>query len=397
MTSSDGASNNGFILTTVIAPPEPPPEDLEALIEEARRRAQRRRLAYVAATCAVALAVGVAFLIVALVRSGSGTAVPKGFVVVHSRGPVQHALIEVLGGGTKTVDLATGRSRPTHVTQEIWYDARLGISKTDYRQDGQLVASWPEQNCMGTGPGRFCIAPTPFDLRVKGFGWPPRPGFARKAGEGTFRGHRVIWVEGLVRPASRKPYPSGDQVAYDAVTHRPVALRTVVHSGRFKGVFNLQALTMLPEVKAVSFVVPEGGAGRNPPSPATNVTGQRLPAARAALGTTPLWLGRSFRGHRLVSVVVGPEGQQAPAGRVLRRARLARFDYGSFAVKEFGEDRPWWQAEDPAPGTMVLAAGSATLVRDGVLVTFDPAGAKFQVDRATALALAQALRPVPAG
>src|SRR2546421_5079418 len=325
------------------APPKPPEhqEDLEALIEEARRRARRRRLVYVAATCAVVLGVGAALLIVALVRGGGGTAVPKGFVVVHARSPVQHALIELLRSGATTVDLARGRSHPTRVTQEIWYDPGVGISKTDFRQDGRLVASWPEQNCVGTGPGRFCIAPSPFDLRVKGFGLPPRPGFARKVGEGTFRGHRVIWVEGLVRPASRKPYPSGDQVAYDAVTHRAVALRTVVHSSRFKGVFNLQALTMLPEVKAVSFVVPEGGAGRNPPSPATNVTGQRLPAARAALGATPLWLGRSFRGHRLVSVVAGTEGQQAPAGKVLRRARFARFDYGGFAVKEFGEDRPW--------------------------------------------------------
>ena len=200
-----------------------------------------------------------------------------------------------------------------------------------------------------------------------------------------------------MRPESGKPYLSGEQVAHDALTHAPVALRTVAHRGRFEGFFSLQALKMLPDVKRMSFVVPKGGAGRNPPNPATNVTGQRLPAARAALGTTPLWLGRSFRGHRLLSVVVGTDGQQAPAGKVLRRARFARFDYGSFAVKEFGEDRPWWQAEDPAPGTMVLAAGSATLARDGVLVTFDPAGAKFQVDRATALALAKALRPVPAG
>jgi hypothetical protein len=389
-------------VTVVEAPPQQQPsqEELEALIEEARQRARRRRLAYFGGGLAVALAVGVALVLVLLVRGGSGTAVPKGFVLVHARGPVQHFLVEDLGGATKTLDLATGRVRPTRVTQELWYDARLGISRTDYRQDGRLVASWPEQNCVGTGPKHFCIAPPPFDLRVRGLGWPPRRGSATRAGEGTFRGHRVIWIEGLVQPGDRKPYPSGDQVAFDAVTHRPVARRTIARGGRFNGrVFARQALTMLPDLPAkdVSFVVPKGGPGRNPPSSVTNVTGQHLEAARDALGTTPLWLGRSFRGHRLQSVVAGTDAVQWPTGRLLHPARFARFDYGSFAIKEFGRDRPFWQVEDPASGTMVLAGGIPTLVRNGVLVTVNPSGAKFRLDRADALAFAKALRPVPRG
>lgn len=388
-------------MTVVETPPQrqPSQDELEALIEEARQRARRRRLAYFGGGLAVAVAVGVALVLVVLLRGGSGTAVPKGFVLVHARGPVQHFLVEDLGGSTKTLDLATGRARPTRVTQELWYDTRLGMSRTDYRQDGRLTASWSEQNCVGTGPKRFCIPPSPFDLRVRGLGWPPRRGFAVKAGEGTFRGHRVIWVEGLVKPGDRKPYPSGDQVAYDAVTHRPVALRMIARGGRFDGrVFNRQALTMLPDLPAkdVSFVVPKGGSGPNPPSLVTNVTGQHLEAARDALSTTPLWLGRSFRGHRLQSVVVGTDAVQWPTGKPLHPARFARFDYGSFAIKEFGRDRPFWQVEDPASGTMIFG-GIPALARDGVLVTFNPTGAKFRIDRATALALTKALRPVPSG
>ena len=107
-------------MTVVDAPPRPEPsqDELEALIEEARRRARRRRLVYAAATCAVVLGLGAALLIVALVRGGGGTAVPKGFVVVHSRGPVQHALIGLLHSGAATVDLATGRLVVAHEAVE---------------------------------------------------------------------------------------------------------------------------------------------------------------------------------------------------------------------------------------------------------------------------------------
>ena len=82
-------------------------------------------------------------------------------------------------------------------------------------------------------------------------------------------------------------------------------------------------------------------------------------------------------------------------GKMLRPARFARFDYGSFAVKEFGQDRPWWYQQDPPPDTLVLPGAMLAFARDGVLVTVTPTGAKFRIDRKTALALARAFRPVP--
>ena len=182
------------------------------------------------------------------------------------------------------------------------------------------------------------------------------------------------------------------------MTHRPVALRTLVRSGRFKGIFSLTAVHALADLPAknVSFAVPDGGAGLNPPSPVTTITGQRIAAARAALGMTPLWLGRSFRGHRLASVVAGIDAEQT-SKRPVRPARFARFDYGSFTLKEFGTDRPFWNEQSPAAGKIVVGGGPATFARDGLLLEVEPTSPKFRPDRKTALALFRALRPVPGG
>jgi hypothetical protein len=385
-------------VTVIDAPPrpQPSPQELEALIEEARRRARRRRLLLGGGVVAVLGAAGLAVGLVLASRGGKGTPLPRGYHLVRAGGPVQHALLEDLRHTSTTIDVASGKARATRVTQEIWWDGRSGFARTVYWQDGRRRADWVEQQCQGTGKQRFCIPPSPFDLQNKGFGLPPRPNFARRAGTGTFRGHRVVWIEGLVQPGNAKPYPGGDQVAYDVATHLPVALRSITRGGRFDGrTFSFYALTMLPDAKGVSFVVPDGGAGRNAPSEATFVTGQGLPAARAALGTTPLWLGRSFRGHRLVSVVTGKVGIESQfSGRMLRPARFARFDYGSFSIQEFGEDRPAYYEHDPLPGTVVVGTGPLAFARDGVLVTVVVNGPKFDLDPRTALALVRALRPV---
>ena len=392
--------------TIVETPREPSHDELEALIEEARRRARRRRLLIGGVAVGALLLAGLVTGLVLVLGGGTSTAVPRGFHVVQARGPVQHALLETLPSGVTTVDLSTGQSRPTRGTVEIWWDPRLGLAREEYRQDGRLLGSFPRQNCIGSGPGRFCVPESPFDLQQKRLGWPPQAGFARRIGEGRFRGHRVEWLEGLVR-ANGRLYLSGDQVAYDMLTRRPVALRTIGRdpapghgpalNKRYKGkVFSLTALTMLPDLPAkdVSFVVPKHGVWRNPPSAATTITGQRIPAARKALGTTPLWLGRTFEGHRLQSVVAGIESEQAPNVGLLRPSRFARFDYGTFAIHEFGQDRPFWREQEPAKGSLLFSTSQVILARDGVLVNVEPVGVRFKIDRATALALSRALRPV---
>jgi hypothetical protein len=390
-------------MTTIVeAPPEPSHDELEALIEEARRRARRRRLLIGGVVGGVLLLAALVTGLVLGFRGGSGTAVPKGFQLVHARGPVRHLRLENLRDSTRTVDAASGIARPTRTIQELWWNEGTGFVRTVYRQDGRLVADWVEQQCQGTGPSRFCIPPWPYVPYFQLGGVVPRPGVTRRVATGTFRGHRVVWVEQLNRSVGGKLQLGGDQVAFDAVTHQPVALRSIERSGRFKGrTFSFDAISVLPNLPGqdVSFVVPKGGAGRNPPNPVMTVTGQRLPAARAALGRTPLWLGRSFHGQRLAAVVVGRQGQQAQrvSGQRLPAVGFVpfvRFDYGRFAVWEFGRDRPMWYLHSPSAGKLVVTGSDVMFERDGIGVDIRPSGAKFRLDRATALALVKALRPV---
>src|SRR5215210_2651955 len=268
-------------MTVVEAPqrPQPSQDELEALIEEARRRARRRRLLLGGAVVAVLGAAGLAIGLVLASRGGEGTAVPRGFHLVRARGPVQHALVEtVVPPAAQTLDLATGREHRARETQEVWWDPKSGLTRTRARQDGRLLGEWVEQKCRGTGRARFCIPPAPFDFEIRGLGWPPKAHFARTGGTGTFRGHRVVWVESMVQPGEgKRPYPSGERVAYDAVTHRRLAVEYIGHGGKREGrVFTLQALKSLPtlEPSAVTFAVPDSGAGLNTPSPDTQERGR---------------------------------------------------------------------------------------------------------------------------
>lgn len=385
-------------MTVVEAPPpqQPSPDELEALIEEARRRTRRRRLFIGGAVVGALFVAGLLVGLVLALRGATGTAVPRGFHVVRARGPVQHLQLEDLLRPATTIDLTTGAGGKARTTQELWWNEGSGFARIVYRQDGRVLGGWVNQECQGAGASRLCTPPWPYSpyqqLRRSE---PLQAGAFRHAGTGTFRGHRVVWIENLYRPPGRKPSLGGDQVAYDTVTHRPVALRSIARDGRFKGrTFSYFALKLLPSLPPndVSFVVPDGGAGRNSPNALIGITGRGLAAARTALGTTPLWLGRSFRGKRLRSVTAGRDGMASLKGKMLRPARFARFDYGSFTIKEFGQDRPWWYQQDPAPGTLVLNPMPA-LARDGVLVTVTPTGPKPSLDRKTALALSRALRP----
>ena len=94
---------------------------------------------------------------------------------VQARGPVQHVLVEtVVPAAGRTVDLATGSERPTRSTQEVWWDVRSGFAETVYRQDGRIAGDVVEQQCQPIGKFRFCPPPSPFDLRQRGLGWPPK-------------------------------------------------------------------------------------------------------------------------------------------------------------------------------------------------------------------------------
>jgi hypothetical protein len=388
---------------TVIAPPQPSHDELEALIEEARRRTRRRRL-IIAAAAAVAAAIGGGVLAVIVLTGGGGSAtsgVPAGFHLVQARGPVAHAkIVEYPPLAQTIVDVATGRERSAPLVLEVWWDQRSGFDRVVGRIGGRVEFDTVGQTCQrapSLPSGRFCLPPPPFILRNMHYRWPVDPNSVRVVGKGTFRGHRVIWLEGLVngRPHSLKD--GGDRVALDALTHRPVAKRTFVH-GRlwYQEVYSV--MSDLP-ASSVSFVVPDSGAADGhsfPPSHdlMKHEAKTNLRAARAALGVVPLWLGPRFLGGSLRSVKVGTETSKAPNGVILRRAKFLLLDYGTVTLREYGREKPFGFLHGPRPGEIVVD-GRAILSLDGLLVFAEPSGNTRPIDRAAALALAKALRPVP--
>jgi hypothetical protein len=298
------------------------------------------------------------------------------------------------------VDIATGRERPAPLVLEVWWDPKSGFDRLVGRIDGRVEFDTVGQTCQSaTGSsGRFCFAPPPFDLKDMHYRLPADTKFVRVVGRGSFRGHEVIWLEGLVNGHRSPPSKGFDRVALDAVTHRPVAKQTFAR-GRLFYAERYSVLGDLPG-KSVSFVVPNDGAPQRsfPPFPNSpeHAAKAELRKARFALGQVPLWLGPRFDGPPPRAVEIGTQDAVAPNGHVLDRAKFVRFDYGTVRLQEYGRDRPFGFRNGPRPGRISLT-GSAMLTRDGLLVIAEPFGRTNRIDRAKALALAKALRPVPAG
>ncbi len=176
---------------TIAAPPQPNQDELEALIEEARERTRRRRLRNaVAAVAAAAIGVGVvsAFVVAA---GGQGTdGVPKGFTLVHARGPVEHAQIEWHSTGQtaqRVIDVRTGAQREAPVVFDVWWDRGRDLFRAIARVDGRVQSDVSGRPCQtAIGFGRKCLPPKPFDLRHEGYAWPIDRSVARVVGEESF-------------------------------------------------------------------------------------------------------------------------------------------------------------------------------------------------------------------
>jgi hypothetical protein len=344
------------------------------------------------------LVTGAAFGAIVLTRGGTGNhvAMPPGYHLVQAQGPVSHATItEYPPTRSRVVDRASGNARTAPLVLEVWWDRGSGFDRVVGRVDGRVQFDTVGQTCQGPDvPGRFCLPPPPFVLENMHYRWPIDRNAVRVVGRGTFRGHDVIWLEGIV---NGKPSPGAERVALDSVTHRPLVKRSFFRGGLFyEEVYSL--LSDLPGT-TVSFVVPDGGAARNsfPPFPRLHLSSRKttLAVARRALGSPALWLGESYRGHRLKSVEVGTEVAEAPNGSVLQRARFVRFDYGSIRLQEFGRVKPAGFVHGPRPGR-ILVGDNIMLSRHGLLVIAE-VQPFLPIDTTAALALAKALRPVPGG
>jgi tetrahydromethanopterin S-methyltransferase subunit F len=189
---------------TINAPPQPNQDELEALIEEARERTRRRRLRNaVAAVAAAAIAIGVVSAFVVAAGSRGTDGVPKGFTLVHARGPVEHAQIEWHSTGQtaqRVIDVSTGAQRGAPVVFDVWWDRGRDLFRAIARVDGRVQSDVSGRPCQAAiGFGRTCLPPKPFDLRHEGYAWPVDRSVARVVGKGVFRGHDVIWVQRLAR------------------------------------------------------------------------------------------------------------------------------------------------------------------------------------------------------
>jgi hypothetical protein len=394
---------------TVTAPPElpqPSHDELEALIEEARRRARRRRLVIAGVVVGALAVTGIlAALLWPTGDSASGGGVPEGFQAVQARGPVQHLVLETMPSRVVSIDLETGAARPAKRTVEFWYDARTRLYRAVDRIDGRarfdVVGS---VTCQPTSGGqRFCLDPSPVIDLGQAPQWPLVPSRGRVVGRGTFAGRRVVWVQPLI---NGRPVPgcACERWGLDARTHRPIVRRT---EGQPPGttrrfVQEDEVFSVRSDVPAntIRFAVPEGGAPGSrswPPflPPSVTARAASLKAAQETLDRVPLWLGRSFEGHRLRRVEVGTDGTKAKTGHTLMAVPFASLDYGAFTLKEFGSALPWWWLQAPRPGRIVLDNQSiAALVRAGLLVVVEQHGeAEFRLDRAAVLRVARALRP----
>jgi hypothetical protein len=383
-----------------------PRSRLAALIAEARRRGRRRNFA-LASIGLLALLVGAGIWAGLELSGGGGGAAtvhaPPGFHVVRSQGPVARRVLETWTFAQPvSVDLATGAGRPVRTTSAIWYD-RAGVSRVVTRADGRVQTDY----------AAVCPRGCPLGFSLKSY-WPlDTSRYTRQPGIGSFHGRPVIWIAPR-EPGGFAASPGvGERIGLDPDTHEPVADRIYVPYG---GKISSEALVLerKPDIAAgkYAFVVPNPTRGllRKETTPELSARGSNPYALRArrALGERPLWLGERFDGRRLQAVTIGSTFDP-PTGISPKAAGFVFYDYGNVAISEFKARDLYGAGGGPPPGRMTLekpSTGTSSsfdtgiagleLRRDGVFVLASKSQyGNYVLDRARALRVARALRPVP--
>lgn len=379
-----------------------PRSRLDALIDEARRRGRRRNLA-LAISLLVLLVVGGIWAGLKLTGSGGrapAVHAPPGFHVVPSRGPVAREVLETWTSAQPvSVDLATGTGRPVRTTGAIWYDSRADVNRVVTRADGRVQTDSAAVCPQGCRMGFSFQSYWPLDTSR----------YTRQPGIGTFHGRPVIWIAPRQPGGFPAPPRFGERIGLDPRTHAPVADRMY-----YDGKISTETLVLerKPDIAAgeYSFVVPNATTRRfrNPPTPELSVRGSNPYALRTrrALGRRPLWLGERFEGSPLQAVTIGSTFDP-PTGISPRAVKQVLYDYGNLAIAEFNARDLYGAGGGPVPGRMTLelpdtlmGPSSAKSVglelsRDGVFVVVNRSPGNYVLDRARALRIARALRPVP--
>ena len=303
------------------------------------------------------------------------------------------------------MDLATGKGRPVRTTSAIWYDGGGNVNRVVTRADGQVQHD-DAFVCPRSAPrpcvqGAFAFANY----------WPlDRSRYTRQPGIGIFHGRPVIWIAPRQAGGFAAPSSFGERIGLDPRTHEPVADR-MYENGKIAS--EALVLERKPDIAAgeYAFVVsnPTRGVFRTEPDPRAVREGEQPYALRArrALGQRPLWLGERFRGRRLEAVTIGSTFDP-PTGVSPKAATYVSYDYGNVGISEFNARDLHGAVETSLPGHMTLGIPDtlanpssspsvvAELSRNGVFVIASKSQhGNYVLDRAGALRLARALRPVP--
>jgi hypothetical protein len=379
-----------------------PRSRLAALIAEARRRGRRRNLALASIGLLALLAGGGIWAGIELAGGGAGAAAVHarpGFHVVRSQGPVARRVLETWSPSQPvSVDLATGTGRPVRTTSAIWYDSRGDVARVVTYADGRV-----QIDSAGVCPGGCRMG-----FSFKSY-WPlDTSRYTRQAGIGTFHGRPVIWIAPRQPGGFAAPPGFGERIGLDPRTHEPVAER-MYNNGKISS--EALVLERKPDIAAgeYAFVVPNPTRRREEPTPELSARGSNPYALRArrALGQRPLWLGERFRGSRLEAVTIGSTFEP-PTGIGPKAATYVFYDYGNVAISEFNARDLHGARGASLPGRITLEMPdtltspssrpsiAAELSRDGVFVTVSKSQhGNYVLDRAGALHIARALRPVP--
>jgi hypothetical protein len=301
------------------------------------------------------------------------------------------------------VDLATGAERPVRTTSAIWYDGRGNLSRVVTQVDGQVQHD-DAFACSRSAP-RPCVQGA---FAFKNY-WPlDTSRYTRRPGSGTFHGRSVIWIAPRQPGGFPAPPGFGERIGLDPRTHEPVADR-VYDNGKISS--EVLVLERKPDIAAgkYSFVVPNPTTTRVPvvnPSPELSAKSSNPHAvqARLALGRGPLWLGQRFEGNPLQAVRIGA----VVTGINPKPTPSVFYDYGNVVISEFDARDLQGALGAPLPGHMTLVEPDTVtgpssarsvgvqLSREGVFVLVNKSEhGNYVLDRAAALRVARALRPVP--
>lgn len=322
-------------------------------------------------------------------------------------GPVLHAVFAEEWGGM-LVDLTTGRRRELRAEREVWYDPQRGLHEIT-RLDGVVEGD------RFTPPGKIArYQNKTLTVLAEGYRDALASGRARVLGADEAYGIPVYWIrvdeEWLPDVADGKLHEWAHDVAVSRESYEPVATRET--RDRNPGPLGTRA-------RIVEFETLPSGEG-NFDRPATDRrdgmaimccgTGIAISLAEAhdVIGRSPLWLGRDFRGLRLVRVARGEVGARPAGGERWDRMPVLDLFYGKLTDEGRPDfTRPHVRLQQasrvhPAlgrggyvpPEGSAFVTGSRLLARvDGVFVDLEAAAGGDSDE--FALAAARALERIP--